>query len=114
MLVDAPDADGQTPLYAACAEGHAEVAELLLTAGANGFARFPLSDGMTLLHVAAAFNRLNVLELLLDQRGVDVDARDDLGARRCTWRLRRGPGTLRGRSWKPERIATLLRGKVVL
>jgi WD40 repeat protein len=100
MLIDAPDANGQSALYAACAEGHYQVVEVLLSAGAHAAARFP-PDGTTLLHVAAAFDRNRVLALLLelldgnaaqvgsepaldgvtvsDQSHVGVDARDTLG-----------------------------------
>ena len=63
-LVDCRDADGQTALYAACAEGHVAVAALLVDAGADPTARFP-PDGATLLHVAAAYDRADVIRFLL-------------------------------------------------
>jgi ankyrin repeat protein len=48
------------------AEGHHEVVELLVDAGAAAAARFP-PDGATLLHVAAAFDRVQVVAFLLER-----------------------------------------------
>lgn len=79
-LVDGRDADGQTALYAACAEGHAAVATVLVDAGADPTARFP-PDGATLLHVAAAYDRADVIRFLL---------RDEFDAREGTDRTGRG------------------------
>lgn len=62
-LVDAPDADGQTALYAACAEGQAAAARALLDAGARVDSRFAPHEA-SLLHVAAAFDRPEVVRLL--------------------------------------------------
>ena len=63
-LIDVPDFDGQTALYAACAEGHASSALVLLRAGADGTKRFPPHQE-TVLHVAAAFDRAEVVRALV-------------------------------------------------
>ena len=62
-LVDAPDADGQTALYAACAEGQVETVAALLDAGASVDKRFDPHEA-SLLHVAAAFDRPEVVRML--------------------------------------------------
>ena len=62
-LVDAPDADGQTALYAACAEGQVETVAVLLDAGASVDARFDPHEA-SLLHVAAAFDKPEVVRML--------------------------------------------------
>ena len=62
-LVDAPDADGQTALYAACAEGQVETVAALLDAGASVEKRFDPHEA-SLLHVAAAFDRPEVVRML--------------------------------------------------
>lgn len=56
--------DRTTPLHLAAAEGHAEVAELLLRASARPDAR--AYGGSTALHVAAEHGRLDVVRTLLD------------------------------------------------
>ena len=74
-------ADGQSGrCRAACAEGHAAVATVLVDAGADPTARFP-PDGATLLHVAAAYDRADVIRFLL---------RDEFDAREGTDRTGRG------------------------
>ena len=62
-LVDAPDADGQTALYAACAEGRAAAVSALLDAGASIDLTFAPNEA-SLLHVAAAFDRAEVVRAL--------------------------------------------------
>ena len=62
-LMDMPDADGQTALYAACAEGQAATARALLEAGASADSRFAPNEA-SLLHVAAAFDRPEVVRVL--------------------------------------------------
>jgi ankyrin repeat protein/WD40 repeat protein len=62
-LVDAPDTDGQTALYAACAEGQVETVAALLDAGASVEKRFDPHEA-SLLHVAAAFDRAEVVRML--------------------------------------------------
>ena len=62
-LVDAPDADGQTALYAACAEGRAAAVSALLDAGASVDLTFAPNEA-SLLHVAAAFDRAEVVRAL--------------------------------------------------
>lgn len=72
LLVSARDRDGSTPLHCASWKGHADVAELLLEAGAH------VNDhnenthwGTTPLHAAAHGNRRAVAQLLL-ARGADL------------------------------------------
>jgi ankyrin repeat protein len=67
---------GYTPLYVAAREGHAEVARLLVDAGADR----TRADhaGFQPLHAAAAFGRVDAVKVLLDA-GVPVDARAERG-----------------------------------
>jgi ankyrin repeat protein len=86
--VDAPDANGLTPLHRAIsrrpggssdwetvrlAEQH-EVVALLLAAGANTEVRG--RDGNRPLHSAAMFGRVEIAEMLI-ARGAQIDARND-------------------------------------
>ncbi len=64
---------GETPLHIAAAQGHLEVAELLLSEGAAVDAR--TTDGLTPLHAAAYGGNEEVVTSLL-ARGADVDAED--------------------------------------
>ena len=64
------DARVQTPLMAAAANGHREVAELLLAAGADVHVRN--IDGWTALTFAAAAGHAAIIELLL-LHGAGVD-----------------------------------------
>lgn len=75
-LVTTRDADGSTPLHCAAWKGHADIARLLIEAGAN------LNDenendhwGTTPLHAAAHGNRRAVAQVLLDH-GADLTVRN--------------------------------------
>ena len=62
-LIDAPNSHGQTPLYAACQNGHKEVVEVLLAGGANIDA--PTNDGATPLYIAYLYEHEEVVKVLL-------------------------------------------------
>lgn len=66
-----------TPLHYAAEGGHAEVAELLITKGADVNARATM-DGRTALHWAAFYGHIAVAEVLVT-RGADANAKDDEG-----------------------------------
>ncbi len=73
---DITGAGGATPLIGAAANGHTEVAELLLQQGANVNARD--NNGRSPLINAAAFGHTEVAELLL-QSGANVNISDNQG-----------------------------------
>jgi ankyrin repeat protein len=74
-LVQATDTDGSTPLHCAAWKGHAEVAKLLLEAGADVHAQNENGHwGGTPLHAAAHGNQRAVAELLL-AHGADPHAK---------------------------------------
>ncbi|MEV0092097.1 ankyrin repeat domain-containing protein [Streptomyces sp. NPDC050738] len=79
---DAPDVDGETPLYAAAVQGAAENVRLLLAAGASPDAQSsgPGSEG-TPLCAAACWGELDVVRALL-AGGADPDLREDDGTGR--------------------------------
>jgi ankyrin repeat protein len=66
------------PLRAASEDGHLEVVERLLAAGADVNAGFPLDSGQTALQAASKCGRLEVVERLL-AAGADVNADPWLG-----------------------------------
>ena len=70
-LLEQADEFGDTALIKACRRGHADVAEYLLTCGANVDARN--EDGYTALMLACYWEQLAVIELLL-AHGADVTA----------------------------------------
>ena len=65
-----------TPLHAACALAHYDMALILLDHGADPDA--PQGDGMTPLHIAAAGPNPAIVQLLLE-RGADSDTKDRKG-----------------------------------
>lgn len=80
--VDARDSIGTTPLHRAAMEGHAEVSDLLLKAGADMNAR-TLGDEETPLFLAASERRTAMVKLLLE-RGADVNSRT-IGGYTAMW-----------------------------
>ncbi len=68
MPVDMRNADGLTPLMVASAFGNVEVAEMLLTLGADQRAR-NATDGHAAIHIAAMAGHVGVMKLLLDKGG---------------------------------------------
>ncbi len=75
-LINSADENGATPLHWAADAGRRDVAEFLLSLGADLNAR--KKDGVTPIHVAAAMGREEMVTLLL-RAGADIDATDDLG-----------------------------------
>jgi hypothetical protein len=66
------DDDGRTPLHGAASNGHKEIAERLLSKGADVDAMD--DDGWTPLHYAASNGHKEIAELLLS-KGADVDVK---------------------------------------
>jgi len=77
-LIDARDVDGQTALYAACAEGRIEIVRLLIDAGADFSERFAPNEA-SLLHVASAFDRPDLVRYLVAEAFKNPDPVDGLG-----------------------------------
>jgi ankyrin repeat protein len=76
-LVLSKDKDGMTPLHFAAVKGYRNVAELLLSHGAEVNAKN--KGGFTPLHVAAFEGHKDVVELLLAHKA-EVNARDEIGS----------------------------------
>lgn len=76
--VNAADANGITPLIAAVTSGQPDVVRLLLSAGADINARGP-EDRTALLYAIQA-EQPEMALLLLEQEGVDLEARDSHGS----------------------------------
>ena len=72
LPVDSRDEDGSTPLYWSCAQGLSQVAELLLSRGADANGR---SARRSAIHVAIGWKHPRCLLLLLEH-GADITARD--------------------------------------
>jgi ankyrin repeat protein len=78
-LAQTRDEEGSTPLHHAAWKGHAEVAALLLDAGADVNAQNENTHyGGTPLHAAAHGNQRTVAEVLI-ARGADLNARSGNG-----------------------------------
>lgn len=75
-LVNEKDKHGLTPLHLAAWEGHKDVAELLISKGANVNAK--CKDGSTPLHFAAMFGHKDIAALLIS-KGADVNIEDTFG-----------------------------------
>lgn len=75
--LNAPDAEGWTPLGRAIVGGNPGICEALLQAGANASASSP--EG-TPLYLAARAGMLDVVAALLLNRGVEINASDGTGA----------------------------------
>ncbi len=69
--------DGLTPLYIACQNGHKDVADLLLQAGADKDKAF--GNGRTPLYIASQKGQKDIVELLL-RAGADKDKAQKDGA----------------------------------
>lgn len=81
-LVSYSDLPGFTPLHEAVSKGQRDVAEVLLSKGADVHARS--KSGATPLHVAAVSGYTDLAEVLLDE-GADVNARDGNGHTPLQW-----------------------------
>ena len=75
--IDAPDFEVNTALHLACHKGYKEIAELLLTQGADVVDGETNFGQHTPLHLAAAYGHLDVVQLLMSH-GASVDCRDEL------------------------------------
>ncbi|NUR29292.1 MAG: ankyrin repeat domain-containing protein [Catenulispora sp.] len=92
-----PDADGTTPLYAAAVRGDAEIAELLLAAGADPNRESGQGDEGLPLCAAAVWAHDDVVRVLLTG-GADPNLREDggFGNSAIHWTVREGlDGTTR-------------------
>ena len=69
--------DNESPLCAASARGHLEVARLLLEHTTQPDINFRNYMGHTPLSLAASHGKLTVVDLLLKEEGLDVAARDN-------------------------------------
>ena len=76
--MNAPDNDGWTPLHRAAQEGHTEVIEALIDAGAKVNAQD--NNGITPLHRAAIYGQTEVIEALITA-GAKVNAQDNVCGR---------------------------------
>ena len=74
--INAEDNNGNTALYRACNNGHKEIAELLIKAGADVNAKG--YDGYTALYRAYTNGNTKIAELLI-KAGADVNAKDKSG-----------------------------------
>lgn len=84
---------GETPLHAAIAERHADIAELLVHKGADVNARNTMS-GFTPLHFLAVNMHDGKLAELLIQKGADVNAKDQAGHAPLEGAVRVGNGVV--------------------
>ncbi|CAD7923917.1 unnamed protein product [Amoebophrya sp. A120] len=73
--VDAPDIDLYTPLHRAVENGHVQICEQLLEAGADVNVSHPGLDGWTPLHLACWLNATQIAKLLI-RAGADATAQD--------------------------------------
>ncbi|XP_043465025.1 ankyrin repeat domain-containing protein 27-like [Leptopilina heterotoma] len=72
------NSQGQTALHVACENGHVEIVQLLLDAGANVNVTNK-SKGQTPLHLASLNNHTKVVKLLLNCGNCNINAKDDSG-----------------------------------
>ena len=72
--------EGDTPLLAACRNGHASVALCLLSHGAS--VNQAANDGQTALHLSVRHGKETVAEALI-LGGADIFARDNSGEATC-------------------------------
>jgi len=83
--VNAPDADGDTPLHGAAQGGDVEIVRMLLDKGANVNAKNKV--GGTPLMWAAVYGNHDAAQLLLN-RGADASAKDAEGNTAADWAAR--------------------------
>jgi len=100
--VNAPRGDGMTALHWAAERGNAELAAMLVQAGANLNAVTRIGS-YTPLHVASREGEADVVGVLLDA-GADLSVRAaESGATPFTWRPPPATWPPSGRSWMPVR-----------
>lgn len=90
--VNSKDERGLTPLWIAAAYGKLDVAELLISKGANVNAKAE-STGLTPLHIAALNGQNNVVKLLL-AKGAEVNALTTASETPLQLAIRRGHGDI--------------------
>ncbi|XP_051171211.1 ankyrin repeat domain-containing protein 27-like [Leptopilina boulardi] len=72
------NSQGQTALHIACDNGHVEIVQLLLDAGANVNVINKI-QGQTPLHLACLNNHTKVIKLLLNCGNCNINAKDNFG-----------------------------------
>lgn len=75
--VNLPDTAGRTPLFYALEKDQVETLRFLLTSGANPNAKD--HAGVSPLMRASAKNKQDIQKMLLSQKGIEVNAQDNLG-----------------------------------
>eukprot|EP00727_Mastigamoeba_balamuthi_P001193 m51a1_g11070 hypothetical protein (328) ;mRNA; f:548884-551220 len=86
--IDAQNFEGQTALFAACAAGYDDIAEVLMVRG-GADPNLASLEGTVPLHAAAASDDAHLVALLLDH-GAFPNARDDEGDSPLHWAAREG------------------------
>lgn len=76
--INSCNSNGETALHIACENGHTEIVQLLLDAGANVNV-INKSEGQTPLHLACLNNQTKVIKLLLNCGNCNINAKDNFG-----------------------------------
>jgi ankyrin repeat protein len=82
--VEVKDSTGWTPLHLAARQGHVEIVRLLCDRGADVEARSS-GSGRRPLHYAAMNGHISVVKELIEERNVEINARDNEGGTALTW-----------------------------